>query len=288
MKQTLQSIFTIVLSGAAIISSNNASAQKSIKLSLVAGQKFQTENVVKTTTSMEMMGQQMDVVADVTATRQLEVKDKKESTYNITSTITKMATVTNMMGQEIKYDSEKKEDQDSEIGKVLADKINVPVEMEMNETGKVTKVKKQEGKDDKNGMAAMMGGMGAGADESGLVEDVFLSIPEGAKQDDKWSDSTIADGVKTYRNFTVKSIEGSNATLTFAATQNINKAVENQGMEMNITMENKMTGEILVDKTTGVVKQKTINTEGTGSMDMMGQSVPMTNKTTLTSTTKGL
>lgn len=288
MKQTLQSIFTITLVSFALIAGNTAKAQKNITLSLKAGQKFQTENVVKTTTSMEMMGQQMDVVADVTATRQLEVKDKKESTYNITSTITKMSTVTNMMGQEIKYDSEKKEDQDSEIGKVLADKINVPVEMEMNEAGKITKVKKQEGKDDKSGMAAMMGGMGAGGDESGLVEDVFLSIPEGAKQDDKWNDSTIADGVKTYRNYTVKSIDGNTATLSFAATQNINKAMENQGMEMNVTMENKMTGEIVVDKASGVVKQKTINTEGTGSMDMMGQSVPMTNKTTLTSTTKSL
>jgi len=287
MKHTLRP-FVAITSIAAMLFSNSASAQNSTKLSFKAGQKFETENTVKTTTSMEMMGQQMDINADVTSTRQVEIKDKQESTYKITSTITKMTSAASVMGQEMKYDSEKKEDQDSEMGKVLKDKINVPVEMDMNENGRITKIKKEEGKDDKGGMAAMMGGMGSGGDESAMVEDVFLATPAGVKQGDKWNDSSIADGIKTYRNYEVKSIAGTVATLAFMATQNINKAVENQGMEMNVTMENKMTGEIVVDTATGVVQQKNLTTDGTGSMDMMGQSVPMTNKTTLTSKTKVL
>lgn len=258
------------------------------KLSLNPGQKFQTENKARTVTSMEMMGQQMDVTADVSATLNFDIKTKKENTYTVDLTMTKMSLVADMMGQSMNYDSEKKEDSASEIGKSLKDKLNVPQEMEMNEDGKVTVTKKAADKKDESGMGAMMKNFGAGADESAIADNMFLLMPKNLKVGDAWSDSLIADGMKTYRDYTVKSLQGNDATLTLSGKQTINKVMDNQGMEMTLAMEAKLSGEMIVDVASSVIKQKTLLSDGTGSMDMMGQSVPMTTKVETTASTKSL
>ncbi len=259
------------------------------KLSLKAGQKFQTDNTVKTVTNMEMMGQQMEIKADVTVSRQLDIKNKKDNMYNVASTITKMATTADMMGQSMSYDSEKKEDTASEMGKALKDKINVPMDLEMNDEGKITPLKKEEKKtDDAGGIAAMMNSMGAGADETVLTDDVFHVVPGKIKTGDTWSDSIIAEGIKTYRDYSVKSVQGNEVTITISGKQLMDKKMENQGMEMTLVMESKLTGEMLVDSKSGVVKQRTLTSDGTGNMEMMGQQVPMTTKVETTSATKSL
>ena len=260
------------------------------KLDFKTGRKFQTDNTVKTVTNMEMMGQQMEIKMDISAARQLEVKDKKGNAYNVSSTITKMALMADMMGQSMNYDSDKKEDSASEMGKLLKDKINVPVEMEMNDEGKVTSVKKDSSKTDKDaqGIEAMLNNMGAGANESALADDMFQVMPVNMKASDTWSDSVINEGVKVYRNFTVKSMQGNDATISISGKQLTNKVMENQGMEMTLSMESKITGEMLVDIKSSVIKQKNLTSDGTGTMDMMGQSVPMTTKVEMTSATKSL
>ena len=57
-------------------------------------------------------------------------------------------------------------------------------------------------------------------------------------------------------------------------------------MEVNVSMDAKLSGESVVDISTGIVKQKTLNMDGTGTAEMMGQSIPMTTKVTSTTTVK--
>lgn len=254
-----------------------------------AGQKFQTSNIVKTTSKMEMMGQEMETKADVAITRLFEIKKQNGNLYNVAATITKMATTAEMMGQSMSYDSDKKEDAGTEIGKLLKDKINVPADMEMNDEGKITPLKKEK-KDsaDAGGIAAMMESMGAGADETALTDDMFINIPKNLKAGDTWSDSIIAEGTKTYRDYTVKSLEGSDAVVTIAGKQTLDKKMETNGMEMTMLMESKLTGEMTADTSTGVIKQRLLVSEGSGNLEMMGQQVPMTTKVETTSTTMSL
>lgn len=254
------------------------------------GQKFQTDNTVKSTTSMEMMGQQMDIKADVTVVRLLEIKDKKDKLYNIASTITKMATEMDMMGQSVTYDSDKKEDANSEMGKMLKEKINVPASHEMSEDGKIIPAKKDVTKtgDDAAGMASMMKSMGLGDDDAILTDDVFIAAPKNITTGSVWSDSIIAEGQKTYRDYSVKSVQGNEAMVTIGGKLLTDKKMENQGMEMNLVMESKITGEMTMDITTGVIKQRTITVEGNGNIEMMGQQVPMSTKVETTSATKNL
>jgi Family of unknown function (DUF6263) len=263
---------------------------ESTTLDFKPGQKFQTESTVKSTTSMEMMGQQMDIKADVTVVRQLEIKDKKDKTYNVASTITRMATEMDMMGQNINYDSDKKEDSASDMGKLLKEKINVPVALEMGENGKIIPGKKEAAPaaEEAGNMAAMMKSMGVGDDDAILTDDMFITVPKNVKAGDVWNDSIIVEGQKTYRDYTVKSIQGNEAVVSIGGKLLTDKKMENQGMEMNLVMESKITGELKVDASTGVIKQRTLTVDGAGNIEMMGQQVPMTTKVETNSATKNL
>jgi hypothetical protein len=61
------------------------------------------------------------------------VKDKKSNSYLVSSTLTKLSTNGSAMGQELKFDSDKKEDMESETGKALKDQLNVSKDVELSE-----------------------------------------------------------------------------------------------------------------------------------------------------------
>ena len=59
-------------------------------------------------------------------------------------------------------------------------------------------------------------------------------------------------------------------------------------MEVTVNMDSKLSGQAIVDTSTGIVKEKTLTVEGTGSAEMMGQAIPMTSKIITTTTVKTL
>lgn len=262
------------------------------KLLLSKGQKMQIDNTVKSITNMDMMGQSMEMTSDAAMVNQVEVKDKANEAYTVTNTLTKLVTSGSAMGQDYSFDSEKKEDLESEMGKVLKNQINVIKEMEFTTTGKLGTVKKAaetETAAKGNPMVDMMKSMsGGGNDESGGTSDIFMVLPVGKKVGDTWSDSTISDGIKIYRNYLLKDMKGNAATLTLTGTQSTNKKMEQQGMEVIVALESKLNGELIIDTTTGVVISKSFIMDGTGSADAMGQAIPITTKITSTTLVKNL
>ena len=51
-------------------------------------------------------------------------------------------------------------------------------------------------------------------------------------------------------------------------------------------MNNKTTGKIILDKATGIIRQKTSTTDSNGSTEAMGGTLPVTSKTTTVITVK--
>ena len=127
---------------------------------------------------------------------------------------------------------------------------------------------------------------GGANDESNGANAAFNVFPAGKKLGDSWSDSSITAEMKTYRNYTIKSVSGNNATVQLTGTQITKKKVEQQGMEINISMDGKLSGEGIVDMSTGVLKEKTTVMDATGSAEIMGQSIPVTTKVTTVTTVK--
>ncbi|MEO5890097.1 MAG: DUF6263 family protein [Ferruginibacter sp.] len=268
----------------------NTSAQTSSgKILLTKGQKIQIDNNVKTVSSQEMAGQAIEITVNADMTHQLEVKARKKNSYVLSSTLTKLATNGSAMGQEMKFDSEKKEDLESETGKALKDQLNVTKELELDENSKVINgVKKDTATTPGSGqlMDIMNNITGGGGDESNGASAAFDVIPAGKKAGDSWSDSSVTEEMKIYRNYTIKAINGSDATVTLTGKQITKKKIEMQGMEINVSMEGTLSGEGVVDIKTGLVKQKTTVLDGISSTEVMGQSIPGTTKITTTTTVK--
>lgn len=279
----------ILLMQALFIISLPLNAQKTTgKLLLENKQKLQLENVLKSVTGMEMMGQAMEMTADVNMQHDIEVKSKNDSSFFVNSTLTKMKSNASVMGQNMSFDSDKKEDLESETGKAMKGLLNVTQEMELDKNAKVLNIKKDTSLQTKEGgmmdmMKNMLGGM---SDLSNGASDAFQVLPAGKIVGDTWSDSLIAEGVKIYRNFTLKEIKGTDATVNFSGNQITSKKVDQQGMEVNVSIDAKLSGESVVDINTGIIKQKTLNMDGTGTAEMMGQSIPMTTKVSSTTIVK--
>jgi hypothetical protein len=279
---------------AVFIFSINTLAQTSTgKLSLTKGLKLQIDNSVKSVITQEMMGQSMEIKIDANTTHQVEVKDKKDSSYLVTSTFTKLKTSGSAMGQELNFDSDKKEDMESETGKAMKDRLNVPKDIEINVLAKVINAPKTVTKKDEpasgGGMMDMMKNiMGGENDESNGADQAFEILPAGKKIGDNWSDSTITSEVKTYRQYTLKQINGNIATISISGKQLVNKQMEQQGMQITVTSDGKLSGEGTVDMTTGILQKKTTSLDSTGSAEVMGQSIPVTTKTTSVLTVKNL
>ena len=256
------------------------------KVNLQPGQQFKVEHVMNSNSSMEMMGQAMDVKADASITSKVEVKAKNAGDYQLTATVTRMITNADMMGQSMNYDSDKPGDNDSEVGKILKDKINQPLNATLTGDGILTMQKNENaGGGAMNPISAMMGGA---EDESNGLGDMFLLIPQQGKTGDNWSDSLVAKGAKTVRNYTIKSMQGDEAIVLISGTQSVSRTVENQGMEINVELNNKLSGEATVNTNTGLIRQRSLTIEGSGTTSVMGQSIPMNTKVTTQSTVSQL
>ncbi len=269
-----------------MLSAADAQAQSTGKLMVEKGLKLSVENVVNSVTNMEMMGQSIEINGDVNTSHILEVADRNPEGTTLKSTLTRMKLNTTAMGQSNSFDSEKPEDLDNEMGKLLKNEINQTTEVVVNESAGVVKVRKPENENSGGGADMIRNMMNPGGGENGGAILPFLIIPTGKKTGDSWQDSTVREDGKSSTTYTLKQLDGTTATVTFTGAQSSSRKVEQMGTELTVNMEMKISGEAQVNTATGIIREKKTTIEGTGSTEMMGQSMPINNKVTVTTTVK--
>lgn len=284
----MKRFFLAALSIAAVGFTGTTQAQSSGKLVIANKAKYAITNVVKSTTNMEMMGQSMDILADMTMLYNLDVTDVQPNKITVGSALIGMKMNTTAMGQNMTFDSDKKEDLDGDIGKAVAGEFNKVTTVEFNDNAQILSTKKEAAKESAEGAEAgmsMIKNMGSMADDgTNGASMAFLVIPSGINVGNSWADSSVKEELKVYRNYTLTALNGNEATVTLTGKQNTHRKTEQNGMEFEVNMESKMTGNITLDISTGIIKQKTISMDGTGATEVMGQSMPMTTKVTITTT----
>ncbi|MEO6220297.1 MAG: DUF6263 family protein, partial [Ginsengibacter sp.] len=163
------------------------------------GQRYLVENKLNTVSSSEMMGQTMESKANFTTTFNIEVKEVKDNNINFTNTITSLKMNVNAMGQDLSFDSDKKEDMDGDIGKNFKDVINQPKDVVMDNFGNVIITEKidtlAENKSSGNPTEMIMKQMGGDPAEQGYgAKMAFHAIPKNAKKGSTWTDSSSSKG----------------------------------------------------------------------------------------------
>lgn len=257
-------------------------AQTNQTLKLNKGEKYQVDNKLETTSSTEVQGQTMETKVNVSSTYNISVKDKTNSNYNLTNTITHMVMNMTMMGQDINFDSDKKEDMDGQMGTALKEYINQPKEVVVDNSGKI--ISKDNSDSSASSIAKQLnfGATGYGSQMA------FVALPKNPKAGTAWTDSTNDNGIKRTTNYTIKSIDGNVATVGFDGTVATEATMQQQGMEMSTKTTGKFSGEEKVDVKTGVVQSNTTTGEASGTVTAMGQDFPTSSKVTSTTTVKSL
>jgi hypothetical protein len=232
--------------------------------------KINTDRVLKMTTTMTMSGEQMgnEYSSDIITTSTLKITGADDKNYKATSTVTRMTMKSNAMGQDINFDSDKKEDMDGQIGQMVGKNVNQPTEVLISkETGDQKKVEEKED--------GGMGMMGADGDKGGSA---FFYVDPSKKVGDKWTTTTDADGIKTTKNYILKSITGNVAIIDLDFSSKGNTTKEAMGQSMDMTIDTKGKSSIEVDINTGIVKKQIADVDNNMVMEVMGQSMPMVTK----------
>lgn len=255
------------------------------KVVLAKGQQFEQINKVNMNMTQEMMGQSIEIKMESTSNNLMEVKDAGKNSYLIANTLKRLVMSTSGV-QETNFDSDKKEDMDSEIGKSIKGKIGKVKEFSINQDGMITKVNTKEAPEENNAMAAGMSKMfGQDAEEKeGTAFQALANIPgNGVKVGDSWTDSTKEGNSKTFTTYTLKKVEGNDATVSLTGNMNINRDIEQQGMTIQLALQGTTLGEYIFDVATGIVKARKATTKASGTVEAMGQSIPMTIDSTISS-----
>ena len=256
------------------------------KVNLPKGEQHEQLSKVDMMITQEMMGQTMEIkmVSDITSL--LEFKDAAASSFTVANTVKRVLMNMTAGGQEVKFDSDKKEDLDGEIGKGYKDQIGKTREYTLNKDGVITEVKGDTSTDkmSDNMFGSLMSGAAQG-EKKGQNFNALANLPGGnVKVGDTWTDSSAADGSKAITKYTLKQVNGSDGVVSMTGDLKISREIEQQGMTMQMDMSGITSGEYTFDVATGLIKSRKATTKANGTVDVMGQTIPMTLETTVTST----
>lgn len=240
------------------------------KVNVEVGKTFKVTSNIDGTS--EMMGNEN--TSKVVTTTSIKIESLEKDLYKGSNTVTRMTMSGSMMGQEISFDSDKKEDMDGQMGQMLGAQVNKASNFTLDKNTGVFKTIKEES--DGGGIGEMMSG-GASSTTS-----IFYPAVIGKKLGDKWTENTEADGIKTINNYEVKSINGNVITVSLSGTTKGTTTKEMNGQSGEIALDIKTNSTISIDALTGIMKQITTEIEGTTNMDMGGQSMAISNKSKIT------
>lgn len=255
-----------------------ASFAQDSKIALNKGQKI-TVTSTATVDAELMMG--MNMKLNSTVTNSIVVISDDDKNYKVSNTVTKAKMEGEMMGQQMNYDSEKPGDKDSELGKEMSKKINIPDTILLEKTtGKASKASPERAATgEENPMEGFMKSLGGGGAESdAVVASAFMFIPKDKKTGDTWVDSSSTKNIKSVKNYTLKSIDKNIATVLVNATTSGNGEAEIQGTAVTFEISSKSTSEITVDTKNGQVSKNVSDVDMSINMELMGQQMPMSSK----------
>ena len=248
-----------------------------IKLNLPKGAQYEVTTSTKITSIATVMGQDMESATDINTTETVKVKDTRPVETDLVKTISKIVANIQSMGQEMVYNSDKKDNEGAmaeTFDKMKGKEKNMTIDM----NGKIIKQDSTE----ESSSAAMMG-----ISNEGLI---FLSnkfIGREVKTGTTWYDSTSSStgdkmSTTTFGNYTIQAVNNGVATIAFAGKTNLTGTMEQMGQEMAITSTSKVTSQYEVDIASGLIKKSIQNSDGTMNIEAGGMSIPATTKSTIT------
>ena len=252
------------------------------------GQNIQVVMETKTTVAQEAMGQVIDFNANGSVTHAYTVTNETDDNTTLNHKMRRITFTFDGMGQKRNFDSDNPKDMNGQFGKPIKEALDKSYSMVIDPSGKVMMAipeKFDASPDDERLMmiANML------KDVLGSVQppkkgeaSLFKVLPENEiKKGDSWTETNIFEGGKSSTVYTLSSISDSTLVIDFTGNSNTVTKSEFMGMETTTNLNNKTNGKIIVDKATRIIREKNQVTDSKGTTDAMGNSIPVTSKTTI-------
>ena len=265
------------------------------KIYFPKGQKLEVTTETKKTATMEMMGQAMESTVNSTLTEVFDIEEVSGSETTIGHKVKRLVFSAEGMGNMQRFDSEKEEDRKGQMGKMMEKSLKNKYTMTVDHYGMVKAVQIERDSADrgKNAeqeqlaeLASAQLGFKGGAPKAGDPSFFKILPVKTIKEGDTWMDSSFVNGQKRTAVYSVSRITGTDIILDYTETVNINSKQQIMGQEAAIKGDEKIVGQITLDKNTGLLKQKTATVDSSGSLEAQGMSIPSTGKSTITVTVK--
>ena len=268
----------------------NAQGQKvNGKLNFQQGQKLDIAMDVKTKISQEAMGQAIDFNVDGTAFHSYQVTNATKDNNTLRHQARRIKFNFEGMGQSRPFDSDDEKDMKGPLGKPIQETLKQTFDMVIDPSGKVLMVQPE-----KIAPAEMDERMKLITSMLKDILDVvqppqknansfFKILPDKeVGKMDTWTDSMETSEGKFNNVYTVSDITDSTIIVDLQGTSTTTSKLEIMtGMEIITTLNNKTTGKMILDRSSGIVKQKSFNTESHGTTQGMGGETPITSKTAI-------
>lgn len=257
------------------------------------GQALTVSMKVKTTISQQAMGQAIDFNVEATGDHCYTVTNATEDNTTLHHTVQRIAFVFDGMGQKRNFDSNNEKDLSGPFGKPIGDLLKRKYDMIIDPFGKALLVQPE-----KVEMASSDSRM---VIINGMMKDVFNAtmppkkgsysmfrvLPDtAAGKGQPWTISYTDESGKYDGAYSISDINDTTIVVDFAESSVTVSKAEMMGSETTTTMNNKSTGKIILDRATGIMREKTTSTESNGTTEAAFGSLPVTSKTTTVITVK--
>ena len=263
------------------------------KLQFQQGQTFEISMVVKTNIAQQAMGQAIDFTVDAAAIHSYKVTNATADNSTLNHRVQQVSFAFDGMGQKRTFDSNNEKDLNGQLGKPIKDMLDKKYDMIIDTSGKVLmampeKITLAESDSRMAIITSMLKDVVALVQPPQKGKASFFSIfPEGeAGKGATWTTTEFVNGGKVEAAYVINDITDSTILVDFAENSTTITKAEMMGSETTTTMNNKSKGQIILDRITGIMKQKTINTESSGNTEASFGTLPVTSKTTTTITVK--
>lgn len=263
------------------------------KLKFEQGQSLNVTLQMKTTIAQQAMGQAIDFTVDATGIHEYKVTNTTEDNSTLNHQMRSINFVFDGMGQKRNFDSNNEKDISGPFGKPIKDLLDKKYDIIIDPSGTtmIALPEKIQLTENDSRMAIISNMM---KDVFDLVQppkkgraSFFKVLPESEVAiGDAWTESYDLEGGKYNATYKLAEITDSLIIIDFTANSVTVSKAEMMGNETTTTMNNKSTGKILVDKISGIIREKTINTESTGNTETSFGNVPVTSRTSSVITVK--
>jgi hypothetical protein len=263
------------------------------KLKFDQGQTFEVTLQSKTTIAQQAMGQAIDFNVDATGTHSYKITNATEDNSTLHHQVQHITFAFDGMGQKKSFDSKVEKDINGPFGKPVKDMLEKPYDIIIDPNGKVLMAIPEK--------IVLAEGDSRMAIITNMLKDVFdlVQPPQKGKASffrvlpenevgkaEPWTESYQNENGKFNTAYSISDINDSTIVVDVVANSSTVTKAEMMGAETVTRMNNKSTGKIIVDKATGIIREKTITTESNGNTEASFGTLPVTSKTTMTITVK--